>query len=104
MENKNPRRIFFIQAAQAVAMTMVGGLVWSAFLKESKANPLILRPPGALEEKEFLKHCVKCGLCVEACPFYALYIENDSVYCHEEKCLDCHECIDECMFGAITEL
>lgn len=48
--------------------------------------------------------CIACHCCVEACPFYALYIENDSVYCHEEKCLDCHECIDECMFGAITEL
>ncbi|MCI2236304.1 MULTISPECIES: ferredoxin-type protein NapG [unclassified Helicobacter] len=76
MENKNPRRVFFIQAAQAVAMTMVGGLVWSAFLKESKANPLILRPPGALEEKEFLKHCIKCGLCVEACPFDTLKLAS----------------------------
>lgn len=76
MDNKNPRRQFFIQAAQAIAMTMMGGLVWSAFLKESKANPLILRPPGALEEKEFLKHCIKCGLCVEACPFDTLKLAS----------------------------
>ncbi|EES89807.1 ferredoxin-type protein NapG [Helicobacter canadensis] len=76
MDNKNPRRQFFIQAAQAIAMTMMGGLVWSAFLKESRANPLILRPPGALEEKEFLKHCIKCGLCVEACPFDTLKLAS----------------------------
>lgn len=73
---KNPRRKFFIQTAQAVAMATMGGLVWSAFLKESKANPLILRPPGALEEKEFLKHCIKCGLCVEACPFDTLKLAS----------------------------
>jgi MauM/NapG family ferredoxin protein len=30
-------------------------------------NPLLLRPPGALEEKEFLARCVKCGECMKVC-------------------------------------
>lgn len=72
----NPRRKFLLNSAQAIALASIGGLVWSAFLKESKANPLILRPPGALEEKEFLKHCIKCGLCVEACPFDTLKLAS----------------------------
>ena len=33
---------------------------------------MILRPPGALGEKDFLKNCIKCGMCVEACPFDTL--------------------------------
>jgi MauM/NapG family ferredoxin protein len=30
-------------------------------------NPRLLRPPGALEEKEFLARCVKCGECMKVC-------------------------------------
>jgi ferredoxin len=28
----------------------------------------IIRPPGALPEKEFLKRCIKCGQCMRICP------------------------------------
>ena len=35
-----------------------------------KALPAqVLRPPGALPEKDFLAACVRCGLCVRACPY-----------------------------------
>ncbi len=30
-------------------------------------NSKLIRPPGALEEKEFLKRCVKCGECMKVC-------------------------------------
>ena len=30
-------------------------------------NPNLLRPPGSLEEKEFLRRCVKCGECMKVC-------------------------------------
>lgn len=30
-------------------------------------HPLLIRPPGALEEKKFLETCVRCGLCMKAC-------------------------------------
>jgi polyferredoxin len=30
-------------------------------------TPRLIRPPGALEEKEFLKRCVKCGECMKVC-------------------------------------
>jgi MauM/NapG family ferredoxin protein len=30
-------------------------------------NPVLIRPPGSLEEKEFLKRCVKCGECMKVC-------------------------------------
>ena len=30
-------------------------------------NPRLIRPPGSLEEKEFLKRCVKCGECMKVC-------------------------------------
>ncbi|CAM2781093.1 ferredoxin-type protein NapG [Helicobacter burdigaliensis] len=66
------RRKFLLNGAKAIALTLMGGLVWSAYLGEAKANVFVLRPPAALDEEEFLKHCIKCGLCVEACPFGTL--------------------------------
>ncbi len=31
-------------------------------------NPALIRPPGALAEKEFLARCIKCGQCMRICP------------------------------------
>jgi polyferredoxin len=35
--------------------------------KAGAQDPVLLRPPGALEETEFLKRCVKCGECMKVC-------------------------------------
>ncbi len=35
--------------------------------KANATNPGLIRPPGSLEEKEFLKRCVKCGECMKVC-------------------------------------
>jgi len=35
--------------------------------KAGAQDPVLLRPPGALEEQEFLKRCVKCGECMKVC-------------------------------------
>jgi polyferredoxin/formate hydrogenlyase subunit 6/NADH:ubiquinone oxidoreductase subunit I len=37
------------------------------FSRTDFANPVLLRPPGSLEETEFLKRCVKCGECMKVC-------------------------------------
>jgi polyferredoxin len=31
-------------------------------------NPVLIRPPGAREEREFLQRCIQCGLCMKVCP------------------------------------
>jgi ferredoxin-type protein NapG len=61
------RRRFFSLMAQSVGITALGGLVWTGYVEEAKAAPLILRPPGAVPEDDFLKMCIKCGQCAEAC-------------------------------------
>ena len=35
---------------------------------ERSFSPAAIRPPGAVEELEFLKRCVKCGQCMRVCP------------------------------------
>ncbi|MCP3902216.1 MAG: 4Fe-4S dicluster domain-containing protein [Planctomycetes bacterium] len=40
------------------------------------ATPSALRPPGAAGERAFLAACIRCGLCVEACPFDTLHLAD----------------------------
>jgi MauM/NapG family ferredoxin protein len=35
-------------------------------------DPRLIRPPGSLPEKDFLKLCQRCGLCMKACPTNAI--------------------------------
>jgi len=66
------RRDFLLKAFKGLGLAATGGLAWSAYIEESRSAPLILRPPGALPANEFLASCLKCGMCVEACPYDAL--------------------------------
>ncbi|BAH76249.1 4Fe-4S binding protein [Solidesulfovibrio magneticus] len=31
-------------------------------------SPLLIRPPGSLDEERFLARCIRCGQCMRACP------------------------------------
>jgi len=58
--------------AQSAGLSALGGLVWTGYVEEAKAAPLTLRPPAALPEDDFLRTCIKCGQCAEACPYDTL--------------------------------
>jgi polyferredoxin/NAD-dependent dihydropyrimidine dehydrogenase PreA subunit len=36
-------------------------------IQRKRPDPLLIRPPGALEEREFVRRCVKCGECMKVC-------------------------------------
>jgi ferredoxin-type protein NapG len=61
------RRRFFTNIAHNVSLGVMGGLLWAGYANKAKSTPLTLRPPGALGEIDFLRTCIKCGLCAEAC-------------------------------------
>lgn len=56
-----------------VIISMASGIVAVPFLRSNPLskpefiNQKLIRPPGSLEEKEFLKKCVKCGECMKVC-------------------------------------
>jgi len=61
------RRKFFTLLAQNAGLGVMGGLLWAGYASKAKSSPLTLRPPAALKEDDFLRTCIKCGLCSEAC-------------------------------------
>jgi ferredoxin-type protein NapG len=73
-----------------------------------------LRPPGAIEEKEFLAACIKCGQCVQVCPVEAIILAdiedgfgNGAPYiiARDQACdfsCDATQCILACPTGALS--
>lgn len=61
------RRKFIVSSAQSVGLMATGGALLGGYVTKAKSSPLVLRPPGAIKEVDFLTACVKCGLCSEAC-------------------------------------
>ncbi|MEW6263662.1 MAG: 4Fe-4S dicluster domain-containing protein [Thermodesulfobacteriota bacterium] len=58
---------------RAVVGSLLGGaalvgLSRAALAAPGRPGPDLIRPPGTLEESEFLKRCVRCGLCLRVCP------------------------------------
>jgi ferredoxin-type protein NapG len=66
------RRQFIVGAAQGTAAAACGGLLWHALLEQQASAAVPLRPPGARAERDFAATCIKCGLCVQACPYDTL--------------------------------
>ncbi|HQP30933.1 MAG TPA: 4Fe-4S binding protein [Deltaproteobacteria bacterium] len=54
---------------RGVITSLASGMLLAPFLRLSPpvSNPLLIRPPGARPEPEFLKRCVKCGECMKVC-------------------------------------
>ncbi|HRY05538.1 MAG TPA: 4Fe-4S dicluster domain-containing protein [Hyphomicrobiaceae bacterium] len=73
-----------------------------------------LRPPGALEEPEFLASCIKCGQCVQVCPVEAIKLADAGdgfgngvpfIDARTQACdfsCDAVQCVLACPTGALT--
>lgn len=88
-------------AAGAVfSLTAIGG---------AEALP---RPPGALEETDFLSFCSRCGTCIDACQPMALRpatlfegLSNVGTPVMDvTRCVICMECIRKCPTGALSKI
>jgi ferredoxin-type protein NapG len=90
------------------------GAALSGYLPVVYAQKKRLRPPGALDEKDFLSSCIKCGQCVQVCPVDAIkladltdgfgvgapYIDARAQAC-DFSC-DAVQCILACPTGSLT--
>lgn len=109
------RRKFLADSAKTACGAGLAGLALGLFAKQAKSlPPEALRPPGAGPEEDFLGACVRCGLCVQDCPFDTLklagvgdepatgtpYFTARDVPC--EMCEDI-PCIAACPTGALDK-
>ena len=96
---------------------LAGGVVGAAL---SGWLPLVysqtkrLRPPGALDEKDFLASCIKCGQCVQVCPVQAIKLADlvdgfgvgtPYIDAREQACdfsCDAVQCILACPTGSLV--
>lgn len=110
----NTRRDTLKKIVKGAGFIGLGGFVWGGFVEDVKAVEFALRPPGALEAEDFIKACVKCGTCVEACPYDTLKIaepgDNKSIGnpFFEPRIVPCYMCPDVpcvpvCPSGALSE-
>jgi ferredoxin-type protein NapG len=68
----NRRRFLIDTAITACSVSLVGAGI-TLYSKQTSALPAYaIRPPGALDENDFLGACIRCGLCVRDCPYDTL--------------------------------
>ena len=92
----------------------VMGAALSGWLPIAYAQRQRLRPPGALDEHEFLSSCIKCGQCVQVCPVQAIKLADlvdgfgvgvPYIDAREQACdfsCDAVQCILACPTGSLT--
>lgn len=107
------RRQFMLDGARMACGIGLLGLGIGLYAKQAGARPpQALRPPGAGSEAGFLGACIRCGLCVRACPYRTLVLARpeDPVAAgtpyftaRDIPCEMCDEipCVKACPTGAL---
>ena len=107
---KTDKREFIKYSTLGVlGLVLGGGMVFSPYVLKAEHR---LRPPGAVDEKKFLALCIKCGQCLQVCPYHSIKL-SDFVSGHgvgtpyidanERGCYACSAvpCVLACPSGAL---
>ncbi|MGB5964465.1 MAG: 4Fe-4S dicluster domain-containing protein [Sulfurimonadaceae bacterium] len=71
---KTDRRDFVKYSTLGVlGLVLGGGVLFSPYPLRAENR---LRPPGAVDEKMFLGLCIKCGQCLQVCPYHSIKLSD----------------------------
>ena len=107
---KTTRREFLTKACELSAAGFVTAFAWGSLsLRDANAR-WMPRPPGAVDGKDFLALCSRCGQCVTSCPYETLRLAGpfdpapggmgiavvDPASCLSHQGLRCEVCYRAC--------
>ena len=101
--------------ATAAVVSAAGLLAVNAAAYAIEGESTLLRPPGAVSEHDFMARCVKCGKCIEACPYKSLIVApvtagnaagTPTLNTREQACRLCQDfpCVHVCPTQALRDV
>jgi len=105
-------------ATRRMIIAVAAGLGFSLLAQkigQARSDDALLRPPGAIKEREFTGLCLRCGNCIRTCPskiihpdtgqsgvfgFLSPVVRYETDYCKEE----CNACTTVCPSGALQNM
>ncbi len=110
-EKREGRRLFLGGLLTSALLTI--GVKAEGRLLSSPVTTNRLRPPGAVSEKIFLGTCIRCGRCVEVCPYHCIipldtrhgvHAGTPLISVEKIPCYLCMKCVQICPTGTLRPL
>ncbi|WP_461545547.1 4Fe-4S dicluster domain-containing protein [Senegalimassilia anaerobia] len=104
-----------MKPSSVIAGASAAIVAFQAVAYASRGESSLLRPPGAQGESDFMARCIKCGKCIDACPYQApkpagneagMAVGTPRIDARDQACRLCEDfpCVDVCPTGALRDV